>query len=102
VTIGERIKQARHMRSLNQRELARSASVSAQAISKYERDLDTPSSGVLIRLSKALGVGVEFFVRPKRVVKITPSYRKHCALPHKAETTILARILDWLEKDLVI
>jgi Zn-dependent peptidase ImmA (M78 family)/DNA-binding XRE family transcriptional regulator len=102
VTIGERIKQARRMRGLNQRELARSASVSAQAISKYERDLDTPSSGVLIRLSKALGVGVEFFVRPKRVVKITPNYRKHCALPHKAETAILARILDWLEKYLEI
>lgn len=102
MTIGERIKQARHMRGLNQRELARSASVSAQAISKYERDQDVPSSGVLIRLSKALGVGVEFFVRPKRVVKITPNYRKHCALPRKAETTIIARILDWLEKYLEI
>lgn len=102
MSIGERIKQARHMRGQSQRELARSASVSAQAISKYERDLDIPSSGVLIRLSKALGVGVEFFVRPKRVIKITPNYRKHCALPRKAETTILARILDWLEKYLEI
>ncbi len=102
MTIGERIKQARHMRGLNQRELARSASISAQAISKYERDLDTPSSGVLICLSKALDVGIEFFVRPKRVIKITPNYRKHCTLPHKAETTIIARVLDWLEKYLEI
>jgi Zn-dependent peptidase ImmA (M78 family)/DNA-binding XRE family transcriptional regulator len=102
VTIGERIKQARHIRGLNQRELARSASVSAQAISKYERDQDVPSSGVLISLSNALGVGIEFFVRPKRVVKITPNYRKHCALPRKSETAILAKILDWLEKYLEI
>ena len=40
MSIGERIKQARHMRGLNQRELAKGAGVSAQAISKYERDLD--------------------------------------------------------------
>jgi len=54
MTIGERIKQARHMRCLRQRELASRASVSAQVISKYERDQD-----VLIRLSKALEVGIE-------------------------------------------
>ena len=33
MSIGERIKQARHMRGLNQRELAKGAGVSAQAIS---------------------------------------------------------------------
>ena len=102
MSIGERIKQARHMRGLNQRELAKGAGVSAQAISKYERDLDVPGSGVLIRLSKALGVGIEFFVRPQRVTKITPCYRKHCSLPRKAETAILAKIRDWLEKYLEI
>lgn len=90
------------MRGLNQRELAKSAGVSAQAISKYERDLDVPGSGVLIRLSRALGIGIEFFVRPHRVTKITPSYRKHCSMPRKAETAIIAKILDWLEKYLEI
>ena len=102
MSIGERIKQARHMRGLNQRELAKGAGVSAQAISKYERDLDVPGSGVLIRLSKALGVGIEFFVRPQKVTKITPIYREHCSLPRKAETAILAKIRDWLEKYLEI
>ncbi len=102
MSIGERIKQARHMRGLNQRDLAKGAGVSAQAISKYERDLDVPSSGVLIRLSKALGVGIEFFVRPRMVAKITPMYRKHCSMPRKTETAILAKILDWLEKYLEI
>lgn len=90
------------MRGLNQRDLAKGAGVSAQAISKYERDLDVPGSGVLIRLSKALGIGIEFFVRPHRVTKITPCHRKHCSMPRKAETAMLARILDWLEKYLEI
>jgi Zn-dependent peptidase ImmA (M78 family)/DNA-binding XRE family transcriptional regulator len=102
VSIGERIKQARRIRGLSQRELARSASVSAQAVSKYERDLDLPSSGVLLRLSKALNIGIEFFVRPQRVPKITPHYRKHCAMPHRAESSIRAKIIDWLEKYLEI
>jgi transcriptional regulator with XRE-family HTH domain len=52
MTIGERIKQARHMRCLSQRELAKKESVSAQSISEYERNLDVPSSSVLISLSK--------------------------------------------------
>jgi len=81
MTIGERIKQARKIRGMSQRELAKRVEVSAQAISKYEREINAPSSGVLLRLSKALGVGVEFFVRPKSVVAITPDYRKRRALP---------------------
>jgi len=92
MTIGERIKQARKIRGMSQRELAKRAEVSAQAISKYERDINAPSSGVLLRLSKALGVGVEFFVRPKSVARITPDYRKRRALPRKREAALIAGI----------
>jgi Zn-dependent peptidase ImmA (M78 family)/DNA-binding XRE family transcriptional regulator len=98
MTIGERIKQARKIRGMSQRVLAKRAEVSAQAISKYERDINAPSSGVLLRLSKALGVGVEFFVRPKSVVRITPDYRKRRALPRKREAALIAEIADWLER----
>jgi Zn-dependent peptidase ImmA (M78 family)/DNA-binding XRE family transcriptional regulator len=98
MTIGERIKQARKIRGMSQRVLAKRAEVSAQAISKYERDINAPSSGVLLRLSKALGVGVEFFVRPRSVVRITPDYRKRRALPRKREATLIAEIADWLER----
>jgi transcriptional regulator with XRE-family HTH domain len=71
--VGERIKQARKLRYLSQRELAKRAEVSAQAISKYEREMNAPSTGVLL-LSKALGAGVEFFVHPRSVVAITADY----------------------------
>ena len=92
MTIGERIKQARKIRGMSQRVLAERAGVSAQAISKYERDINAPSSGVLLRLSKALGVGVEFFVRPKCVVAITPDRRRRRALPRKREAALIAGI----------
>jgi Zn-dependent peptidase ImmA (M78 family) len=101
-SIGERIKQGRQIRGYSQRELANVAGVSAQAISKYERDLDVPGSGVLIRLSKALDVGVEFFVRPHRIFRINPCFRKHCSLSRKAESAVIASIRDWLEKYLEI
>ena len=94
----ERIKQGRLIRGYSQHELAKMAEVSAQAVSKYERDLDVPGSGVLLRLSEALDVGVEFFVRPHRISRINPSFRKHCALSRKAEAAIIAEIHDWLEK----
>ena len=61
--LGERIKQARMVSGMSTRALAGQAGISAQAISKYERNMDTPSSGVLIRLSKALNVKTEYFFR---------------------------------------
>ena len=54
MTIGQRIKQARKSNNLSLRDLAGQAEISPMAISKYERDQDTPSSGVLLRLSEAL------------------------------------------------
>ncbi len=98
MTIGERIKQARKIRGMSQRLLAERAGVSAQAISKYERDMNAPSSGVLLRLAKALGVGVEFFVRPRSVLSITPDYRRRRAFPKKREAALIAEIADWLER----
>lgn len=49
MTIGARIKQGRLKASLSQRQLAAKVGVSAQAISKYERDKDVPGSKALIQ-----------------------------------------------------
>ncbi len=64
--------------------------------------MDVPGSGVLIRLSRALDVGVEFFVRPHRISRIRPCFRKHCSLNRKEEGAVIAKIRDWLEKYLEI
>src|SRR3990167_11216464 len=82
--IGERIKQARAAAGFSLRELAEKAGVvTAMAISKYETGKSTPSSGVLLSLSKALGVPVEYFLRTERVTLEEVEYRKHTKLPKK-------------------
>jgi transcriptional regulator with XRE-family HTH domain len=63
MSIGERIKSARIMAGLSQRDLANAVIVSPMAISKYERDMDIPGSQILIQLARALGVKVEYFFR---------------------------------------
>lgn len=102
MTIGSRIQQARKIRGLSLREVGEKARLSAQAVSKYERDMDIPSSGSLLRLSKALGLPVEFFLRPQRVLAIEPEYRKRSSFPRKQEEALLARILSWLDRYLEI
>lgn len=96
--IGPRIQQARKMRGLSLRDLGERAELSAQAISKYERGLDVPGSGSLLRLSRALEIPVEFFVRPRRVVEIRPEYRKRSSLSQKDQESLQASILDWLDR----
>lgn len=96
--IGERIKIARRAAELSQRDLAKAVGVSAMAISKYERGLDIPSSGVLLRLAQALAVKTEYFLRPVTVTLTTPSFRRRTSLPRKKEYAILGQVQEWLER----
>ena len=59
MSIGERLRMARMAQKLSMRALADEVDISAMAISKYERDLMAPSSGVLLQLADALGVRVD-------------------------------------------
>jgi len=68
------------------------------AISKYERDEIVPSSGVLLALSKALGVRVEYFFREVEITLEQISYRKNPALSDREETKVLAEVGDHLER----
>ncbi len=103
MSIGQRIRLARRAAALSLRGLAEKAGLSAQAISKYERDLDVPSSGSLLRLAAALGVKVEFFLRPPSAVTVVPAYhRKRSRLTRSQEDSIAGRIQEWLERYLEI
>jgi len=75
--IGERIRQARKAAGLSLRALAGRAGVTAMAISKYETGKSTPSSRVLLDLSKALGVRTEYFFRPLKIELQEIKHRKH-------------------------
>lgn len=96
--IGERLKMARQMAGMSQRDLAKAAGVSAMAISKYERDLMTPGSDVLLRLGRALDVRAGFFLRPVTTSLTAPSFRRRASLGPRAQQAILARTQAWLER----
>ncbi len=102
MALSDRIKQARLASGVSLRALSSKVGVSAQAISKYERGLDVPSSGVLIRLAQALGVKVEFFFRPTHAVVTGLAYRKHPFLGAKDQKVIQARVQEWLDRYLEI
>jgi Zn-dependent peptidase ImmA (M78 family)/DNA-binding XRE family transcriptional regulator len=61
---GQRLRLARKQAGLSMQALAESVTpgVSAQAISKYEAEKMMPSSGVLVGLSKSLGVSLDFLM----------------------------------------
>lgn len=100
--IGERIKQARQSAGLSLRDLAAQCGISAMAISKYERDEITPSSEVLLALSKVLNVRVEYFFRQHQVELKEVEYRKHPDMPEKHKQRILADVRDQLERWLAL
>lgn len=102
MTIGQRIKQARKANKMSLRNLAEKAEISPMAISKYERGLDTPSSGVLLRLAQTLGVSIDFLFRPQTISIQLEAYRKHAALGVKDQETIQMRIQEWLERYLEV
>jgi Zn-dependent peptidase ImmA (M78 family)/DNA-binding XRE family transcriptional regulator len=102
MNLGERLKGARLRAGLNLRDLAAEVGVSAQAVSKYERGLDVPSSAVLIRLCRALKVNLEFLMRPVSIMLSQPSYRRKARLTNKDQRTIQAQVQDWLERYLGI
>jgi Zn-dependent peptidase ImmA (M78 family) len=78
------------------------AGVSAQAISKYERGLDVPSSGVLLRLARTLKVRIEYFFRTRRVEKIEPVCGTCPSLQRRQEQALVGKVQDWLERYLEI
>ncbi|GAP09958.1 predicted Zn peptidase [Bellilinea caldifistulae] len=102
MTIGQRIKQARKANNMSLRSLAEKAEISAMAISKYERDLDIPSSSVLLRLAQALNVSMDFLFRPYTISVRLQAYRKHAALGVKEQEAIQMRIQEWLERYLEV
>ncbi len=96
--ISERLKQARKAAGLSTRALGEKAGISAMAISKYETGKSVPSSEVLIRLSKALNVKVEYFFRPFGLVLDKVEYRKHSHVPKRLLGQIEADVLEQTER----
>lgn len=76
--IGRRLKLARAASGLSLRQLEAKVCnrVSAQTISKYERDLSLPSSGVPIALASALEVSADFLAGKQELILDGIEFRK--------------------------
>lgn len=102
--IGKRLKGARAASGYSLRALsdAMENKVSAQAIGKYERDEDLPRSGVLIALSRALNVSVDFLMSDDELELEGVEFRRSASSSAKDLATIEAKTLHMVEKYLAV
>lgn len=102
--IGHRIKLARKKAGLSLRGLADAldGKVSAQAIGKYERDEMTPSSGVLLALSKALGVSLSYLMDTQDVELTGVDFRTKANTSAKDRAQVETEVIEWIERYLQI
>jgi transcriptional regulator with XRE-family HTH domain len=102
--IGKRLKLARAAAGFSLRKLAAKIDnrVSAQQIGKYERDEDGPGSAVLIALSHALGVSVDYLAGDQEMVLDGVEFRKKQITSKKEESQIQAQALHLIERYLMV
>lgn len=62
LNIGERITQLRKQQNLSQDELAKKIEVSRTIIGNYERNANTPSIEVLLKMAKVFNVSVDYII----------------------------------------
>src|SRR3990167_5051504 len=96
--LGERIQRARKALGLSLRDLGEQIALSHAAVKKYEDNVVTPSSDVLLKLAKALHVRVEYFFRPELFTLNNIQYRRHADMPERHLEEINAKILDQVER----
>ena len=105
-TFALRLVNARKIRCMSQRELcyALQNRLSPTAIAKYEKGLMMPSSSVLILLSKALNMKLDYFFRPFTVVIDSSKFefRKSSSLGVKKVESLKYLVCSEIEKYLEI
>ena len=102
--IGRRLKLARSACGLSLRGLQAAIGnrVTAQAIGKYERNESLPGSRILIALADALGVSVDYFVGDRELVLEAVDFRKKAIASKREEAQVEAKVLQMLERYLVV
>ena len=109
-TFANRLVNARKIRCMSQRELCSKVQgqISSTAIEKYEKGLMMPSSSVLILLSQALSMNLDYFFRPFTVDIDTDKFefRKSSSLGVKKveslKYTVCAEIEKYLEIESIL
>jgi Zn-dependent peptidase ImmA (M78 family) len=102
--IGQRLKLARSAAGLSLRDLQATIGdrVTAQAIGKYERNEDVPSSSVLIALSDGLGVSLDYLAGDQSMVLEGVEFRKKQIASKKQQAQVQAQALHLTERYLMV
>ncbi|MDF1836056.1 MAG: XRE family transcriptional regulator [Alteraurantiacibacter sp. bin_em_oilr2.035] len=102
--IGHKLKVSRSASGLSLRALAEAMGgvVTAQAIGKYERNEDMPSSGVLMALASALGVTEEYLLSEDELALEGVDFRKKAGASAREEAALEARAIHMLERYLAV
>jgi len=102
--IGQRLKLARAASGLSLRELEAGISklVTAQAIGKYERNEDMPSSRVLSALADALHVSEDYLLSADEMVLDGVEFRKKEMASKREEAFVEGQTLHLLERYLTV
>jgi len=101
---GDRLKLARKRAGLSLRELADRLGneVSAQAISKYESGKMMPNSSVLVALSKALDVSLDFLMSNQVVAIEGVEFRQHSGISAADRARAQSIVIDEIERHLAL
>ena len=102
--IGRRLRVARAAAGLSLRDLEARIGrrVTAQAISKYERDEAVPGSGVLIALANALDVPVDHLAGDPDVTLEAVEFRKKKLTSRREQSQVEGRVVHLLERYLTV
>ena len=79
--IGNRLKTTRLKRDMTIQELAMSAKVSANMISRIERGLTTPSVEILMKIATAFGMSIGYFIEEEEISGTTVVTRRGAGKP---------------------
>jgi Zn-dependent peptidase ImmA (M78 family) len=102
--IADRIRLARNKAGFSLRDLSAEMGekVTAQAIGKYERGEDIPSSGVLNALAKALDVSLSYLLDTQGIVLSGVEFRTKANTTAKDRAHVETEVLEWIERYLQV
>ena len=102
--IADRLRLARKKAGFSLRGLSSAIGekVTAQAIGKYERSESIPSSGVLVALSKALGVSLSYLLDTQGIVLAGVEFRTKANTSARDRAKVETEVLEWIERYLQI
>jgi Zn-dependent peptidase ImmA (M78 family) len=102
--IADRIRLARRKAGLSLHGLSEAMDrrVTSQAIWKYERNEDIPSSGVLTALADALGVSLAYLMDTQQISLSGVEFRTKANTTARERAHVETEVLEWIERYLQI